>query len=94
MFKFTINANELCVIQTLDKIASSSLNKTLTAQASLLLEVDNNQAIRLTASNAEARITATLHPIQVDGSGKICVDPKKTRRTRPRYRRNVNDDNV
>lgn len=77
MFKITINAKDLGVIQTLDKIASCSLNKTLTAQASLLLEVDDNQTMRLTASNAEARITATQHPTQVDGNGKICIDPKK-----------------
>lgn len=75
MFKFTINAKELGVIQTLDKLASSN-NKALSAMSLLLMEV-SGQTVRLTASNAEARMTATLQPVEIEGDGTVCVEPKK-----------------
>lgn len=75
MFKFTINAKELGVIQALDKLASNN-NKALSAMSLLLMEV-SGQTVRLTASNAEARMTATLQPVEIEGDGTVCVEPKK-----------------
>lgn len=75
MFRFTLNAKELDILQALDKIASAK--KSLAAQSLLLLEVADNLTIRLTAFNDEARMTAMLHPTEVEGEGRICIEPKK-----------------
>lgn len=73
MFQFTINAKELNAIQALDKIANT--NTSAMHLQKMLVEVDEN-AVRLTTSNPEARMTATLHVAEIEGSGKILVEPK------------------
>ena len=73
LFRFTLNAKDLSIIQTLDKIASA--NTSVIGLQQILIEVDN--VVRLTASNSEARITAVIPVVDIEGGGKILVEPKR-----------------